>query len=65
MFNFNWLTSKTWWGAVAAGLSVIFSPAVTNILPTKVATVVGVIGSVLAVLGLRDAVAVGPTVPPK
>jgi dolichol kinase len=61
MFNFNWLTSKTWWGTVAAAIGVILSPAVLGTLPVKTASIISTIGGVLAVLGLRDAIAKGPT----
>ena len=55
--NFNWLTSKTWWGSVIGAFGVVSSPAILSFLPPKVSYVITTIGGFLTVLGLRSAIA--------
>jgi hypothetical protein len=54
--------AKPWWqsltinSAIATGLAVLAHPAVTAILPAKVATGIAVISAVLTTVGLRRAI---------
>lgn len=51
------LKSKTIWGAVLAILGWLFSPDTLGVMPETVAAIMQAIGSLLAAIGLRGAVA--------
>jgi hypothetical protein len=59
-----WLQSKTFWGVFIAVFGIVSDPALAGFLPPNVAHIVSILGTALAALGLRDAIAKGPTAPP-
>lgn len=60
MFNFNVLKSKTFWGALiaAAGHVVVTTPGLIN---PQAGNIITAVGGLIAALGIRDAVAKGPS----
>lgn len=54
---FNALTSKSVWGAIIAAVAWLLSPEVLATLPSKVSAFLGAFGGLLAVFGLRQAIA--------
>ena len=51
------LKSWTYWGAAIGFLDYLASPDVFAILPPKVSQVIGALAALIAVLGLRNAIA--------
>jgi hypothetical protein len=51
------LRSWTYWGAFIGFLDYLGSPDVFAILPPKASAVIGAVAGLLAVLGLRNAIA--------
>jgi hypothetical protein len=60
----NWITSKTLWGVIAAVLGALNTADVLSFLPPSVAKIVLILGAALGAIGMRDAIAKGPTVTP-
>lgn len=58
----TWLKSKTFWGVAMVILGALLDPTILNVIPANWAHVLQVLGAALAALGLRSAVATGPTV---
>ena len=57
-----WLKSKTFWGIFIAVFGAISDPSILAFFPANVSHIITVIGIALTGLGLRSAIAVGPTV---
>lgn len=58
----TWLKSKTFWGVAMVILSALLDPTVLNVLPANIAHWLLILGAALTAVGLRSAIATGPTV---
>lgn len=57
MFKFDFLKSKTVWGAIVAVIGFITQPAILGVLPEKVSGIILAIGALVTAIGARDAIA--------